>query len=323
MHKNTIKILVTDLIHPFLAEKLRGEGFNVDTQIDISRDTLIKTVHEYSGLIVRSRLIIDSKIITAAKHLLFIARAGSGMESIDTETAAKKGITCINSPEGNRDAVGEHALGMLLALMHNINKADKEVKQGQWDRQNNRTTELKNKKIGIIGYGNTGSSFAGKLKGFEVEILAHDKYKTGFSDAYVKEAGLEDIFKECDIVSLHLPLTKETQYYVNKQFLNNFSKKIILLNTSRGPVVDTAALAEAMKSGIVKGAALDVIEYEETAFESLKLYKAPEPFNFLRDSEKVILSPHIAGVSHEAELRHAEVLSGKIINFFAESSKKI
>ena len=309
------KILFIDSTHPCLREMLEKEGFACDIFTNKNREEIIAIIKDYMGVIIRSRIEIDKGFLDRATNLKFIGRVGAGMENIDVEYAKSKGIQCFNSPEGNRDAVGEHAIGMLVALMNNFLRADKEVRRGQWNREENRGVELNGKTIGIIGYGNTGSAFARKLKGFEANVIAYDKYKFKYSDEFVKEVSLQEIFTSADILSLHVPLTEETRHMADKVFFNNFSKNIWLINTSRGPVVKTDDLVNALKSGKIKGAALDVIEYEETSFEKLSIKNIPEPWRYLVSSDKVILTPHIAGWTEESKIKLATLLEEKIIAY--------
>ena len=238
------------------------------------------------------------------------------MEGIDVDYATRAGIKCFNAPEGNRNAVGEHAVGMLLALMNKMIRADDEVRNGIWKREENRGFELEGKTVGLIGYGNTGGAFARKLAGFDCSVLAYDKYKSGFSDEYVKEAGMDEIFSRSDVLSLHVPLTEETHYLVNTEYLQKFDKDIWLINTSRGKVVNTAELVNALDSGKILGAALDVLEYESLSFEGLQNNELPEPYRVLAASDKVILSPHVAGWTFESKVKLAETIVGKILQEF-------
>jgi D-3-phosphoglycerate dehydrogenase len=239
---------------------------------------------------------------------------GAGMENIDLEFAASKNIHCLCVPEGNKDAVGEHALGMLLMLLNNLKKADAEVRKGIWLRAENRGYEIKDKTIGIIGYGNMGAAFAKKLSGFECKILAYDKYKTGYGNEFVTEANLEQLYAQCDIVSIHLPLTGETRYFVNAEFISRFKKEIYLVNTARGACLDTEALVQALQSGKVKGACLDVLEYESSSFESVNKDELPAAMRYLVASDKVILSPHIAGWTHESNYKMSKGIAEKMIS---------
>lgn len=312
---NHPNILFIDSAHPCMKEVLEMNGFVCDdgTKMDVKEIHTI--IHKYTGIIVRSRININKDFIDKAINLQFIGRVGAGMESIDMSYAQEKNVSCFNSPEGNRDAVGEQALGMLLSLMNNLNRADRQVRNGEWIREENRGFEIKGKTIAIIGYGNMGSSFARKLKGFEANVIAYDKYKQNYSDEFVQESSWNEIVEKADILSLHVPLTEETRYLINNSLIGKFKKDFWLINTARGPVVNTADLVLALKSGKIKGAALDVIEYEETSFESLSLKNMPAPWKYLVNNDKVILTPHIAGWTEESKEKLATVLAHKIIAF--------
>ncbi len=312
---NHPNILFIDSAHPCMKEVLEMNGFVCDdgTKMDVKEIHTI--IHKYTGIIVRSRININKDFIDKATNLQFIGRVGAGMESIDIAYAQEKNVSCFNSPEGNRDAVGEQALGMLLSLMNNLNRADRQVRNGEWIREKNRGFEIKGKTIAIIGYGNMGSSFARKLKGFEANVIAYDKYKQNYSDEFVQESSWNEIVEKADILSLHVPLTEETRYLINNSLIGKFKKDFWLINTARGPVVNTADLVLALKSGKIKGAALDVIEYEETSFESLSLKNMPAPWKYLVNNDKVILTPHIAGWTEESKEKLATVLAHKIIAF--------
>ena len=294
---------------------LEDAGFSCDVFTEKTRKEILEIIDDYIGVIIRSRIRIDKELLDKATNLKFIGRVGAGMDSIDVEYAESKDVFCVNSPEGNRDAVGEHAIGMLLALMNNIIIADTQVRQGLWKREENRGNEIKGKTIGIIGYGNMGSAFARKLYGFETNVIAYDKYKFNYSNEFVKEISLNELFEHADIISFHVPLTTETKYMFNESFIGKFKKNIWLINTSRGQVVNTDSLVIGLKSGKIKGAALDVIEYEETSFEKLNSKELPDAWQFLINSDKVILSPHIAGWTHESKIKLAEMLGEKIIDF--------
>lgn len=314
-----MKVLFLDSTHPVIEQDLKASGFDCehwDGQTDI-----LALAGNYTGFIVRSKIKIDKEILDAATQLKFIGRVGAGLENIDVEYAQQKGLKVYNSPEGNRDAVGEHALGMLLALLNNLLRADKQVRNGIWLREENRGTEIKGKTVGIIGFGNMGTAFAQRLSGFDCRIIAYDKYKTGFGNAKVEEVDYDTIFRETDILSLHLPLTEETRMLVNSNYLEQFHKPIWLINTARGPVVDTKALLTAIESGIVRGAALDVLEFEKFSFENLQLNELPESFQNLVKSRKVILSPHVAGWTHESKYKLGKVLVDKILNDFSAEKK--
>ncbi len=308
------RILIIDNTHPFLRRELKEMGFACDEFPGYTRPDFEKIIHEYYGIIIRSKIKLDESILSKAVKLHFIGRVGAGMESIDVEYAVSHGITCLNSPEGNRDAVGEHTIGMLLSLLNHLNRADMQVRLGKWNREENRGIEIKGKTIGIIGYGNTGDAFARKLGGFEAIVLAFDKYKTGYSGQFVTESNMDKLFAECDILSLHVPLTEETFSLVNADYLDRFRKPIWIINTSRGQVVNTADLVDALRSGKLRGAALDVLEYEKTSFEKMRADTVPEPLKYLCSADNVILSPHIAGWTVESLYKLAKVLADKIRN---------
>jgi D-3-phosphoglycerate dehydrogenase / 2-oxoglutarate reductase len=315
-----MRILLADSNHPVLHETLLAAGHSCDLYWDKSTGELLLMLPEYDGLVIRSRFRITSEILSTCKKLKCIARVGAGMENIDLDAAGKLGISCVSVPEGNRDAVGEHAIGMLLMLMNNLKKADAEVRKGIWLRKENRGYEINDKTIGIIGYGNMGSSFAQKLAGFGCKVLAYDKYKEVISHAHVAAATMEQIFSEADILSLHVPLTEETSYLVNSEFISAFKKPVYLINTARGKCLDTSALVDAISSGKVTGACLDVLEYESVSFEAIGTAEIPEPLKFLINSDKVILSPHIAGWTHESNYRMSRLAAEKMIEVLA--SKK-
>lgn len=311
------KVLFVDDTHPVLREELSAMGFQCDDFTGNNSDDCKLIIGDYFGAVIRSKITFDADMLSAASQLRFIARVGAGMESIDVEYAKSKGIECFNSPEGNRDAVAEHALGMLLSLLNNLNRADAEVRKGIWRREANRGIEIKDKTIGIIGYGNMGGAFAQRLNGFGCRVLAYDKYKTGFSDEYVTECDMEAIYAETDILSLHVPLTAETRYLVDENYIGRFVKNFWLINTSRGPIVNTAALVDTLKSEKINGAALDVLEYEKSSFEAMDAETFPEPLKQLVAFDNVILSPHIAGWTVESKYKLAKVLADKIrIHFF-------
>jgi len=314
---NNYKILFVDSTHEILSDKLAKAGFICDYKPEINGTEIINIIPSYEGLIIRSKIKIDKAFIDKATNLRFIGRVGAGLENIDVEYAEKKGIKCFNSPEGNRDAVGEHALGLLLCLLNNVLKADAEVRKGLWIREKNRGTEIKGKTVSIIGYGNMGGAFAQRLRGFGAHVIAYDKYKFNYSDEYVTEKTLNDIFEETDILSLHIPLTDETQFMINDHFINQFKKNIYLINTARGKVVKTDDLIKNIRSGKVIGAALDVLEYEQTSFENLhSAEKLPETFEYLIKSDRVILTPHIAGWTNESNIKLSEFIADKIIRAF-------
>ena len=310
-------VLFVDSTHKRLPEKFTESGFICDYKPGINPKEIINVVSKYDGIIIRSKIKIDKGIIDVAKNLKFIGRVGAGLENIDVDYAESKGIKCFNSPEGNRDAVGEQALGMLLTLFNNIIRADHEVRNGKWIREGNRGLEIKGKTIGIIGYGNMGSAFAQRLKGFEANVIAYDKYKINYSDEFVAEKQLDFLFENTDILSLHIPLTQETKFMINNKFINQFKKNIYIINTARGEVLKTEDLVKNIKSGKILGAALDVLEYEKTSFESLHSNnELPEAFQYLTQSNNVVLTPHIAGWTHESNVKLSEILADKIIRAF-------
>ena len=285
-----MKVLFIDKIHPYLQDVLEQNNFICHEAYDKDKNEIIKIISQYEGLIIRSRIQIDKNLISYAKNLKFIARAGSGLENIDIAHANYKNILCINAGEGNKQAVAEYAIGMILSLLNNINISHSEVSNGQWNREKNRGIELSGKTVAIIGYGNTGSAFADNLKGFGVNILCYDKYLK----SYPNQSTMEKIYTDADIISLHVPLNEETQYIVNRSFIEKFEKNIFLINTSRGKCVNTKDLVVKIKENKVIGACLDVLEYEKSSFEQLSESKDDQDLRFLLNSENVVLSPHIA-----------------------------
>ncbi len=310
------KVLFIDTTHPYLIDGLRSVGFECDQFDSFGKSDYENIIHEYFGIIIRSKFRLDKSFLEKAVKLEFIARAGSGLENVDTNYAKSRGITCINAPEGNRDAVGEHAAGMLLVLFNNMLRADKQVRSSIWRREENRGREIMGKTVGIIGYGNTGSAFARRLKGFDANVIAFDKYKSDFSDDFVKEVDMEKIYQETDILSFHVPLSEETTYLFNSNFISNFTKNIYLINTSRGMVVDTRALVSSLKSGKVLGAALDVFEFEKSSFEEIEQSELAESYTWLSKAENVVLSPHVAGWTYESNLKLSRVIFYKIKSKF-------
>ncbi|WP_109699755.1 NAD(P)-dependent oxidoreductase [Chitinophaga deserti] len=302
-------VIITAKVHEYLINELQAKGFTVDYRPSITYNELSDSIHTASGLIVTTRIKVDAPMLDRATQLEWIGRLGSGMELIDTAYATSKGIRLASSPEGNRDTVGEQAVGMLIMLMHNLLKSSLELRQGIWERDGNRAWELGGRTVGIIGYGHTGGAFAQRLRGFGMKILAYDKYKTGFGDEYVQEATLEDLYREADIVSLHLPLTEETRHLGNMDFFSSFHKPVYLLNTSRGKVVKTADVVKALENGTLEGAALDVLENEK-----LETYSETEQaeFQYLLASPRAVVTPHIAGYSHEASIKMAKVVLEKL-----------
>jgi D-3-phosphoglycerate dehydrogenase len=309
------KVLFIDTVHPILMERLTNRGFNCVDATTMTREEIVMELNDTLGIVIRSRFSLDQEFLRSAPKLMFIARSGSGLENIDQSFCKERKIELFNSPEGNRNAVAEHALGMLLNLLNKLNLADYQVKNGLWNREANRGEELDGKTVGIIGYGNNGSAFAKKLRGFDVRVLAYDKYKSAFGDHFVQECTLEAIFQQADVLSFHIPLNKETKYFANEEFFNSFVKPIRLLNLSRGKILNTKDLVSAMKSGKVLGACLDVLEFETKSFESFFEQHLPDEFKYLIDSENIILSPHIGGWTKESYFKLSNVLADKILDW--------
>jgi len=307
----TIKVLHLDANDPSLLRQLSDAGFENHEDYQSDKQTVEAKIHEYDGIVIRSRFKIDRAFIDKATSLKFIARVGAGLESIDTEYAAEKNIALIAAPEGNRNAVGEHSLAMLLALFNKIHVADREIRLGHWNRESNRGHELDGKTVGIIGYGNMGKSFAKKLRGFDVEVLCHD-ILPHVGDQNAKQVPLEELKQKADVLSLHIPWTNHTDKMVNAEFIESFQKPFWLINTSRGKNVVTADLVSALQSGKILGAGLDVLEYEKSSFEHLFDGDLPDAFRYLLQAENVILSPHIAGWTHESKVKLAQVIVDKI-----------
>ena len=309
-----MQVLFADSNHEVLHQTLMENGFTCDLFWDKPEEELKNILPQYDALVIRSKFILSAELLSKCNKLKCIGRVGAGMENIDLEFANKQNIICVNAPEGNRDAVGEHSAAMLLMLINHLKKADEEVRNNIWIRAENRGTEISGKTIGIIGFGNMGSSFAEKLQGFNCKILAYDKYDNSKIklNKNVKESNLNEIFEQSDILSLHLPLTNETKYLINKNFINSFKKNIYIINTARGKCLKTDDLAEALKSGKVKGACLDVFENESDSFEKMNSADLPESIKFLLKSDKVILSPHIAGWTHESNFKMSKIIADKM-----------
>ncbi len=311
-----IKILHIDSNHPILWNQLEQLGFQNEADFTSTKEEIEAKIENYNGIVIRSRFKIDKTFIDKAKNLKFIARVGAGLESIDCDYATSKNIHLIAAPEGNRNAVGEHALGMLLSLFNNLNKADKEVKNGIWQREANRGYELDGKTIGIIGYGNMGKAFAKKLQGFDVEVLCYD-ILPNVGDKNAKQVSLEEIKDNADVLSLHVPWTEITDKMVNTEFINEFTKPFWLLNLARGKCVITKDLVSALQSKKILGAGLDVLEYEKLSFENLfDEHSKNEDFEYLRNCDNVILTPHIGGWTFESHEKLAQTIVDKIKVFY-------
>ncbi|REE27821.1 D-3-phosphoglycerate dehydrogenase [Winogradskyella pacifica] len=307
-----MKILHLDSNHPLLLSQLNDLGFTNHEDYIASKSEIEAKISEYDGMVIRSRFSIDKSFLDAATNLKFIGRVGAGLENIDCDYAQQKGIHLISAPEGNRNAVGEHALGMLLSLFNKLNKADKEVRQGKWLREDNRGLELDGKTVGLIGYGNMGKAFAKKLKGFDVEVLCYD-IKTDVGDANAKQVILEELKAKSDVLSLHIPQTDLTLNMINSDFINGFRNPFWLINTARGKSVITEDLVKGLKSGKILGAGLDVLEYEKSSFENLfTSNEMPEAFQYLIAAENVLLSPHVAGWTVESNIKLSQTIVDKI-----------
>lgn len=307
-----IKILHIDSNHPVLWDQLQQAGFSNFEDFKSSKEEIQAKIHDYHGIVIRSRFKIDKTFLDKATNLQFIARVGAGLESIDCDYAASKNITLIAAPEGNRNAVAEHTLGMILSLFNKLNQADSEIRAGHWNRESNRGYELDGRTVGIIGYGNMGKSFAKKLRGFDVEVLCYD-IQENMGDANARQVTLQELQQKADVLSLHIPWTPETDKMVNTEFINSFAKPFWIINTSRGKNIVTADLVAAMKTGKIMGAGLDVLEYEKLSFETLFNDKnTPEAFQYLLQAKNAILTPHIAGWTFESHERLAQVIVDKI-----------
>lgn len=308
-----MKVLFLDEVHEILAKRLSEAGYECIHAENFSTEDCLEAIKITEGIVIRSRFPMNESFLKDASNLKFIARSGAGMENIDVAYCENREIKLYNSPEGNRNAVGEHALGMLLSLMNKLHTADQEVRHGKWDREGNRGIELDGKTVGIIGYGNNGKAFAKKLRGFDVNVLVYDKYKQSFGSDFVKECTLDAVLDQADVISFHIPQNEETTYFANTEFFEKITNPIFLLNLSRGKIVDTQALVAAIESGKVIGAGLDVLEYEKSSFESFFDQELPKPFQYLLNSTKVILSPHVGGWTVESYFKLSNVLADKIL----------
>lgn len=313
--ENKLKILFLDKNHSILKNSLKKIGFIIDEKYYESKKEIESNIEHYSGIIIRNRFNLDSCFLKKAKKLKFVARVGSGIEHIDREFINKKNIKLINSPEGNQDSLAEHTLGMLLTLLHNIKISDSEIRNGLWNREKNRGNELMNKTIGLIGYGVMGKAFAKKILSLGVSILCYDVLPNK-SDQFVQQVDLDIIIKKCEIISLHIPYNQSTKYFINEKFINKMKNSFYLVNTSRGLCVNTKDLIVGLKSGKIKGACLDVLEFENFSFENIDISKNSEIFNNLISSNKVILTPHIAGWSLQSNKKMALIIVDKIKKIF-------
>ena len=302
-------ILIVDDVHPIFMEQAEAKGYTCDYRPTVKTEEALQIIGDYAGLVIRSKFQVTKQVFDLATNLQFIARAGAGMDNIDEAYAAEKGIKLINAPEGNSDAVGEHAIGLLLSLMNNFNRGDAEIRNGKWEREGNRGYELKGKTVGIIGYGHMGHSFARKLSGFQVDVIAYDKYKTGFSDRYAREVSMEQIVKLSDVLSIHVPLTSETNGLIDDEYLFHFKKPIFFINTSRGKTAKVSSVLKAIKEGKILGAGLDVLEVEKFPTLAEQAW-----YDELRRSGKVILSPHVAGWTFDSYRKISEVMAEKLPN---------
>ncbi len=303
------KCLIVDKMHESIISLLRDIGYEADYRPQIKREEVLDIIGQYDGIIVRSKLQIDQEFIDKAHQLKFVGRAGAGLDQLDEEALKANSIHILNAPEGNRDAVGEHAVGMLLNLFNRINQADQEVRQGTWNREGNRGVELMGKTVGIIGYGNMGQAFARRLVGFGVTVLAYDKYRSNYGDAFARQETMDEIFQHADILSLHVPLTEETHFLVDEAFLNQFSKDIFIINTARGKVMKLTSLSAALGAGKVKGAALDVLENEKLGQLSAE---QKHTLAQLQQSNRVLFTPHVAGWTFESYKKINQTLVRKI-----------
>ncbi|WHF50588.1 2-hydroxyacid dehydrogenase [Chryseobacterium gotjawalense] len=309
-----MKILLLDKNHPLITEQLSAKGFLFEEDFTSAYEDVLKKIGHYDGIIIRSRIPIDQNFLEHAKNLKFIARVGAGMENIDVEFAEKSGIQLISSPEGNRDSVAEHVLGMLLILMHRLFISSLEVKNGIWKREENRGDEILGKTVGLIGYGNMGKAVAKRFSGFGCNVIFHD-ILPDIGDEFATQVSLETLKKEADILSTHLPITKETHYIIDEKFISEMAKDFYFINTARGKNVKTNDLVKALKSGKVKGAALDVLEFEKASFENLDTEN--DDLQFLLQSEKAIVTPHIAGWTVQSKQKLAQVIVDKILAQFS------
>ena len=302
--------------HPFLREALERDGHTVDLHCTCDRAQALALLPEYDGLMIRSRFDVDKELLDAGSKLKFVARWGVGTDHIDLDYARQKGIRVFNSPEGSKHTVAEHTVGMLLMLLNHLGRADRQVREGAWIRKENTGHELQYMTVGVIGYGNMGQMTARRLAGFGCRVITHDRFRKDYGDDYAEAVSLEQLQQEADVVTLHIFL-EGNHNYANRAWIEAFAKPFYLINTARGQVVNTADLVAAMQADKVLGAALDVNEYEEQSFVQLRPDELPEPYQYLRRSDRTVLTPHIAGWSYEAEEGHARTLYRKITEAFS------
>jgi D-3-phosphoglycerate dehydrogenase / 2-oxoglutarate reductase len=312
------RVAFLDTVHEVLRQGLENAGWQCDDLTLSDQHSIQEKIQNYHGIVIRSRFPMNEAFLKNAAALEFIARSGAGMENIDVSYCQKRGIHLFNAPEGNRNAVAEHALGMLLGLFNHLNRCDAQVRKGLWLREENKGVELDGKTVAIIGYGNNGEAFAKKLRGFDVRLLVYDKYKTGFGNSLVTESNWDEISREADVLSLHIPQNAETIALVNDELINSFAKPFYLINLSRGKIVDTGSLMRGIENGKILGACLDVIEYEKSSFEQLfdDVENLAVPFRYILQSDKVMLSPHVGGWTHESYYKLSKVLLNKIAEHY-------
>jgi len=310
------KILIVDKVHPVLAEMLTQNGFVCETRLAIDHDEFILLEDSYIGLVIRSKFLLDEAALSSKQHLKFIVRIGSGLENIDVDFAEKQGVICLRTPEGNAPAVAEHCLGLLFCALKNIPNLNDEIKNGIWIRDKNKGNELSSRTIGIIGYGHTGKAFAHLLKNMSCRILAHDKFYTDFADSYVEEVSLDNLLQQADVISIHINYMAENHHFVNRNFIDKIKNPAILINTSRGQVVDTEAVLYGLKENKITYACLDVLEYENIHLMIPKMADWKTPMQELAASKQTILTPHIAGITLQSERKHAEIALNKILDFW-------
>ncbi|WP_312298832.1 2-hydroxyacid dehydrogenase [Chryseobacterium sp.] len=308
-----MKILLLDKNHPLITEQLLAKNFILEEDFTSSYDEVCRKIQNYDGIIIRSRIPLDKNFLEKAQNLKFIARVGAGMENIDIPVAEKLGIQLINSPEGNRDSVAEHVVGMLLVIMNRLFIASREVKNGIWKREENRGDELLGKTVGLIGYGNMGKATARRLSGFGCKVIFHD-ILPGLSDDFATQVTLDELKESAEVLSLHIPLTPETHYLIDERFISEMKNDFYFVNTARGKNVKTKSLVEALKSGKVKGTCLDVLEYEKSSFENIE--SENEDLKYLLESEKAIVTPHIAGWTHQSKEKLAQFIVDKIVTSY-------